>query len=57
MEVGNLTFEVLPGKTGQTLTVRGGIYALESNVTPDELRALARSLEREAEKLTNTKGD
>lgn len=57
LTIGNLTFEVLPGKAGPMLTVRGGIYGVESNVTEKELRALSRYLEREADKLTNTKGD
>lgn len=57
MTIGNLTFEILTGKSGPMLTVRGGIYGVETLVTPDTLRALSRWAEREAEKLTTTKGD
>lgn len=57
MTIGNLTIEVLTGKSGPMLTVRGGIYGVETLVTPDTLRALSRWAEREADKLTTTKGD
>ncbi len=55
MKIGNLDFSLVPDRTGLRLRILGRPYGLETIVTEDDLRALARYLEREADKFPNRK--
>ena len=55
MKIGNLDFTLVPHGTGRRMRILGRPYGLETIVTEEDLQALARYLEREADKFPNRK--
>ncbi len=55
MKIGDLDFSLVPHRTDLRLRILGRPYGQETIVTADEVYALIRYLEREAEKFPNRK--